>query len=219
MERSHRDRTDVFLNLLNIRNIPRDKTLGSPAERLMSRQIRSTLPVNNKLLAPAPKNTEQVNAQLQKKRLIQKQYYDASSHPLQPLAEGQVIRMQTAKGHDRLGIVKEVCREPRSYIIHSDGGVYRRNRRHILPVAEPPPTPQIDPADPHHQSADTDHPDSPPSTPQTLQAPQPPQVILQHPTNEQQTPAASSSAQVTHTNTPYVTRAGRICKPNPKYGQ
>lgn len=31
MERSHRDRTDVFLNLLNIKNIPRDKTLGSPA--------------------------------------------------------------------------------------------------------------------------------------------------------------------------------------------
>lgn len=28
MERSHRDGTDVFLNLLNIRNIPRDKTLG-----------------------------------------------------------------------------------------------------------------------------------------------------------------------------------------------
>lgn len=42
MERSHRDGTDVFLNLLNIRNIPRDKTLGSPAERLMSRQTRST---------------------------------------------------------------------------------------------------------------------------------------------------------------------------------
>lgn len=40
MERSHRDGTDIFLNLLNIRNIPRDKALGSPAERLMSRQTR-----------------------------------------------------------------------------------------------------------------------------------------------------------------------------------
>ncbi len=38
MEKSHRDGTDVFLNLLNLRNIPRDSTLGSPAQRLLSRQ-------------------------------------------------------------------------------------------------------------------------------------------------------------------------------------
>ena len=36
MEKSHRDGSDVFLSLLNLRNIPRDPTLGSPAERLMS---------------------------------------------------------------------------------------------------------------------------------------------------------------------------------------
>lgn len=46
-------------------------------------------------------------------------YYDASSRPLQPLVEGQVVRMQTFKGHDHLGTVKEVCKEPRSYIITS----------------------------------------------------------------------------------------------------
>ncbi|KAL0963940.1 hypothetical protein UPYG_G00315590 [Umbra pygmaea] len=135
MEKSHRDGTDVFLNLLNVRNIPRDQALGSPAERLMSRQIRSTLPVNNRLLEPAPKNTKQVIAQLQNKRLAQKRYYDISSRPLQPLVDGQVVRMQTKSGHDRLGTVKGRCKEPRSYIIESDGGTYRRNRRHILPVA------------------------------------------------------------------------------------
>lgn len=152
MERSHRDGTDVFLNLLNVRNIPHDKTLGSPAECLMSRQTRSTLPVSSRVLAPAPKNTKQVIAQHQKKRLIQKQYYDASSHPLQPLAEGQVIRMQTTKGHGYL----------------QDLGIYRRNRRHILPVAKPPP--QVDTADSDHQTAAPAEPDISPSTPQMLQA-------------------------------------------------
>ena len=46
---------------------------------------------------------------------------DRSSHPLQPLAEGQVVRMQTAKGYDRLGTVNEMSKEPRSYIVQADG--------------------------------------------------------------------------------------------------
>lgn len=52
MEKSHRDGTEVFLNLLNLRNMPRDAQLGSPAQRLMSRQTPSTLPVSRKLLEP-----------------------------------------------------------------------------------------------------------------------------------------------------------------------
>lgn len=149
----------------------------------MSQQTRSTLPVNNRLLAPAPKNTEQVAAQLQKKRLIQKQYYDASKSPT--TASGRRTGHQTTKGHDHLGVVKEVCKEPRSYSIQSDGDIYRRNRRHILPVVEPP---QVNTAGSDRQSADTAQLDT---TPSTLQTPRLPQVIIQHSTNEQQTPAAT----------------------------
>lgn len=218
MERSHRDGTDVFLNLLNIRNIPRDKTLGSPAERLMSRQTRSTFPVSNSMLAPAPRDTRRIASQLQKKRLVQKRYYDTSSRPLQPLEEGQVVRMQTTKGHDRLGVVKDVCREPRSYIIQSDGGIYRRNRCHILPVAEPLPPPQVVITDPDRQSADPAVPNSSYSVPRTPQTPQQPQVMLGHSPSKQQRPAACSPSEITRTRTLYVTRAGRVCKPNPKYG-
>ena len=50
--------------------------------------------------------------------------------------------MQTAKGYDRLGTVKEMSKEPRSYIVQADGKTYRRNNRHILPVTEPP-SPQL----------------------------------------------------------------------------
>ncbi|KAK5868037.1 hypothetical protein PBY51_012484 [Eleginops maclovinus] len=97
MERSHRDGTDVFLNLVNLRNIPRDLTLGSPAERLMSRQTRAAIPVCTKLLQPNPKDAQLIRTQLLNKRLILKHHYDISSSPLKPLAEGQVIRMQTPK--------------------------------------------------------------------------------------------------------------------------
>ncbi len=101
--------------------------------------FRSTL-CYTKLLEPAPKDAQQVTAQLLRKRMTQKRYYDASSHPLQPLTEGQVVRMQTPKGYDHLGTVKEVNKEPRSYTIQCNGRTYRRNRCHILPVGEPPPS-------------------------------------------------------------------------------
>lgn len=139
MEKSKRDGTDVFHNLLNMRNIPRDAQLGSPAQRLMSRQTRTTLPVSRQLLQPASLNTQQVTAQLQKKRLSQKLSYDKSSRPLQPLLEGEVVRMQTPRGYDHMGTVGKICEEPRSYIIQSGGKDYRRNRRHLLPVAERSP--------------------------------------------------------------------------------
>ncbi|CAL9687239.1 unnamed protein product [Knipowitschia caucasica] len=206
MEKSHRDGSDVFLNLLNIRNIPRDSTLGSSAERLMSRQTRSTFPVDTKLLAPASKNSVQIASQLQNKRLIQKQYYDANSRPLIPLAEGQVVRLQTTKGHDRIGTVKGVCKEPRSYIIESNGGVYRRNRRHILPVAEPRPR--------HFDPAVVDPPDLAPPSPQIRQVPRPSQPIQQFAGVHLK--AHSSTGEPQGVNA-YVTRSGRICKPNPKY--
>ena len=70
MERSHRGGTDVFLNLVNLRNILRDLTLGSPAERLMSRQTRAAIPVSTKLLQPNPKDAQLIRTQLLNKQLI-----------------------------------------------------------------------------------------------------------------------------------------------------
>ena len=41
---------DFHLVLLNSRNIPRESNLGSPAERLMSRKLRSLLPTTQTAL-------------------------------------------------------------------------------------------------------------------------------------------------------------------------
>uniref|UniRef100_A0A8C5HEF5 Gypsy retrotransposon integrase-like protein 1 n=1 Tax=Gouania willdenowi TaxID=441366 RepID=A0A8C5HEF5_GOUWI len=214
MERSHRDGSDVFLNLLNLRNISRDQTLGSPAERLMSRQIRAAIPVSTKLLEPSSKPAMQIAAQLHNRRLVLKRYCDVSSRPLTPLSPGQVVRMQTPKGYDNLGIVKETCKEPRSYIVESNGVKYRRNRRHILPVAEPPPPrPQDDTFETQNAarfqlSNASPAPDSVPP-------------IMSHVSRPHETsPARPSRAQAVFqgsVSSPYVTRSGRISRPNPKY--
>ena len=47
-----KDCSDPLLGLLNLRNVPRDEVLGSPAQQLMSRHTRCVLPVARKLLIP-----------------------------------------------------------------------------------------------------------------------------------------------------------------------
>lgn len=53
LETSKRDGTDLLLVLLNIRNVPRDTTLGSPAQHLLSRRTRTTPPASLQLLIPS----------------------------------------------------------------------------------------------------------------------------------------------------------------------
>lgn len=142
--------------------------------------------------------------------MTQKRYYDASSRPLQPLAQGQVVRMQTPKGYDHLGTVKEVSKEPRSYTIQCNGRTYRRNRRHILPVSEPPPS-RLTPEDIDSQNTTTHTQDGAPPAPQT-HLPQPESTPTDLPKHTVQSPTKVGSA-------PYRTRSGHICKRNPRYEQ
>lgn len=210
MEKSKRDGSDVFQNLLNLRNVPRDQTLGSPAERLMSRQTRTSLPISKSILVPASKNNVAVMNQISKKRRCQKTYYDKSSRTLRPLLQGEVVRLATTKGHDRIGLVKQLCDEPRSYLVEVGGREYRRNRKHILPVAEPPPQ-KLDHSEmslPFVQN---------PSAESKHKFPTPNEVKEQcTPQGTEKKPLNEHSTKVPSTN-PYVTRAGRISKPNPKY--
>uniref|UniRef100_A0AAV2MBL7 Polyprotein n=1 Tax=Knipowitschia caucasica TaxID=637954 RepID=A0AAV2MBL7_KNICA len=151
-------------------------------------------------------NTKQVTAQLQKKRLSQKLSYDKSSRPLRPLLEGEAVRMQTPRGYDRMGTVGKICEEPRSYIIQSGGRDYRRNRRHLLPVAERSPH-QPDTVDlqPFNPAAG----ETPPIYREEQRDPMdtvPPLV---------QVPVANSPVHAG--KSPYTTRFGRTVRANPKY--
>ena len=44
LEKTKREGSDLYRNLLNIRNVPTDPQLGSPSQRLMSRRLRTTSP-------------------------------------------------------------------------------------------------------------------------------------------------------------------------------
>jgi transposase InsO family protein len=136
LEKCKKDGTDINLALLNQRNTPRDEVLGSPAQRLMSRRLKSTIPCSDKLLKRQQSNDSLVKDRLNEKRQQQKRFYDKQAKSLLALDNGDVVRMQTSKGYDKLGFVVRAEEQPRSFVVKSQGQEYRRNRRHLLKVPE-----------------------------------------------------------------------------------
>lgn len=69
--------------------------------------------------------------------------------PLSSLLKSEVVRLQTLQGYNNMGTIQDICKEPRSYLVESEGKVYRRNSRHILPVPEaiPPQHNEYNPSD------------------------------------------------------------------------
>ena len=65
----------------------------------------------------------------------QKEYYDRSVKPLQPLLVGDDIRYQEGKTWKQ-GIVTKVDGNGSYTAKNTEGAVYRRNRRHLLQTNE-----------------------------------------------------------------------------------
>ncbi len=102
---------------LAFRNVPRDQILGSSAQQLMSRRTRCVLPVAKKLLTPKTLNSRDVSSRLELKRQQQKSDYDQRAKPLPSLSPQQMVRLQTEKNYQKLGIVKQPTAQPRSYTV------------------------------------------------------------------------------------------------------
>uniref|UniRef100_A0A0L8FRM4 Uncharacterized protein n=1 Tax=Octopus bimaculoides TaxID=37653 RepID=A0A0L8FRM4_OCTBM len=117
---------DVYLALLKYRNTPLDMVNLSPVQMLMSRHLKSCLPVSDALLKP------------QDQKLLQDQLkvlQDQGNRELPFLAPGQQVRIQENQSW-KTGVVKSVDDAPRSYnITMSNRRQYRRNHRHLWTAA------------------------------------------------------------------------------------
>mgnify|MGYP001557088947 CR=1 FL=1 len=128
---------DYFMALLELRNTPITGTDFSPAELLMSRRLRSALPIVKSQLMP--RVAEGAREQLLEGKVKMKYFHDRSAKDLPQLSSGDTCRVRSGKVWEP-AIVTEKHQMPRSYnVITADGHEYRRNRSHLQFSKEPPP--------------------------------------------------------------------------------
>ena len=129
--------------LLDYRSSPCTVTGVSPAECLMGRRLRTRVPVLDSQLVPKSVAPEAVRARDRSAKEVYKHHYDrrhgARTHP--SLKSGQPVLMRVDEekgGWKKAGSVVE-SNMNRSYLVQMpDGSIYRRNRKHLLPLPQPP---------------------------------------------------------------------------------
>lgn len=121
---------DPHLALLYLKNTPVTGLGYSPAEMLMGRVLRSTLPIASGALIPKQPKEKVGTPTAEASTLLQP---TCQTSVIQP---GSVVRVETSQGW-KLAMVTEQRPEPRSYNIVTDSGqTYRRNRRHLCASKE-----------------------------------------------------------------------------------
>jgi len=132
LKKVEESREDVYLALLDYRNTPINGV--SPAQALMNRLLKSTIPTTADNLKPALINHDDFITRREEQQTKQCKYYNRTAHELPPLQSNEEVRFKkTPKSEWEPAIVVERHDTPRSYVVKTeDGGVYRRNRKHIL---------------------------------------------------------------------------------------
>ena len=83
---------DPYIGLMEYRNTPVTGMTYSPSQLLMSRITRTKIPVSKELLVPQIANN--ARQQLKQRQRRQKQNYDKSTKPLQPLDFGESVHLR-----------------------------------------------------------------------------------------------------------------------------
>ena len=117
--------------------------MGSPAQLLMNRRLRTDLQTHHKELLPKPSDLKATRKALEQRKLEQKRYYDRSAKELPPLHPNDSVRI-CHKGKWEPAVVIDLDETPRSYHVRTqDGSIFRRNRRHLLEVPKSEDNEQI----------------------------------------------------------------------------
>ena len=129
---------DHWLGLMIYRDTPIAATGHSPSQLMLGRHIRTTLPVLPSTLEPSWPDRESV---LLRDQATKESYAEHYNHrhgvrPLQPLQPGErvVMKNDNQKGWKQSGVISGAADTPRSYVVQTETGTTRRNRRHLQPA-------------------------------------------------------------------------------------
>ena len=101
------------------------------------------------LLTPKAASSRIVASRLKWKRQQQKAYYNQHVKYLPLHLPKWVVRLQTEKSHEKVGIVEKPAAQPQSYIVQTDEKDYPRNQGHVLAILKPIPSPSAAQTPPH----------------------------------------------------------------------
>ena len=137
IRKAKESKASIDLALLEYRNTPISNMNLSPAQLLMNRRLRSSLPMSESLLKPAIH--EEARKQLTNRQQKQQEYYNRGTRSLPPLHKGDIVRHKQG-GKWEPAIVLSKHEAPRSFYIQTaQGNILRRNRRHLMYTNESPP--------------------------------------------------------------------------------
>ena len=130
---------DPYSALLAYRATPLENGY-SPTELLMGRKLRTTIPKIQKQLLPYLPDKSAVKV---KEKIRKRQESNFNKHhnarQLRPLQTGEQVYIPDNSSNGT--VIDEPS--PRSYNVQTSGGIYRRNRRQLLPL----PTESVTPED------------------------------------------------------------------------
>jgi hypothetical protein len=128
LKKCSEDGVDFRAALLEYRNTPISGMNVSPAEILMSRKLRTRLPLVSSQLKP---KTHFIKSDLKKRQASQKKYYDRTAKQRPAFKPGDNVIIQNKRCWEP-GLIMNKENTPRSYtILNSKGNEIRRNSVHI----------------------------------------------------------------------------------------
>ena len=162
LKKSKEEGKDHYLALLEYRTTPVSGSEYSPSQMLMSRNLRSKLPVLPAKLLPQVVDARRA---LIKRQETQKTHHDRNAKTLPTLSQGDMVRMRNGPRWEPAVVVAQDP-NPRSFIVERNQKQYRRNRKHLMKTNEEsiPPAVKEPIEDEGNGEEDTQPVENPPST-------------------------------------------------------